>query len=151
MKVIPFDISPKFTTFGGILGQNRGSKWVKTCPSPGKTRYRCYFWGIGHMRAQKQKVCDAAMVIAVSRGKFQDLTERNYIFPKTKKKLSISLFYFPFHLFTFRVNNSRNELDFSHNSRVILPGGSIISIFEYIIETIFACSALLSIRHGKNV
>ena len=29
---------------------------------------------------QKQKVCDTAMVIAVSRGKFQDLTERNYIF-----------------------------------------------------------------------
>ena len=45
-----FDISPKFTLFGDVRGPNRGSKWVKTCPSPDKSHYKCYFWGIGHTR-----------------------------------------------------------------------------------------------------
>ena len=50
VKVTLFDISPKFTLFWVILGQNRGSKRVKTCPSPNKTQYRCYFKGLGHVR-----------------------------------------------------------------------------------------------------
>jgi len=50
-----FEISPKFT-LGYILGQNRGSKWVKTCPSPNKTLYKCYFEGIGHMRGGEDDI-----------------------------------------------------------------------------------------------
>ena len=32
------------------LGVKTGSKWVKTCPSPYKTRYKCHLQGISHVR-----------------------------------------------------------------------------------------------------
>ena len=45
-----FDISPKFTLFWGYKGAKPGSRWIKTCPSPYKLRYKCYFWSIFHKR-----------------------------------------------------------------------------------------------------
>jgi len=53
MKVTTYEISPKCTLVRGHIGEKPGSKWVKTCPSLNKTRYKCYFEGIGHMRCGK--------------------------------------------------------------------------------------------------
>ena len=46
-------ISQKILAFGlswGSRGSNRGSKRVKTCPSPYKSQYKCYFQGTARMR-----------------------------------------------------------------------------------------------------
>ena len=44
-QMTTFEISPKFTLFGGRIGAKRGgeegAKWVY--PSPNKTQYKCYF------------------------------------------------------------------------------------------------------------
>ena len=34
------------------FGLKWGSKWVKTCQSPYKSQYKCYFWGKCHMRGR---------------------------------------------------------------------------------------------------
>ena len=44
---------PNLLCFRGIRGQKRGSKWVKTCPSPYKTRYKCYLLAICHIRGKE--------------------------------------------------------------------------------------------------
>ena len=49
VKVTHFYISPKFTLFRGNKGAKPGSKWAKTCTSPCKSRYQCYFWGKCYM------------------------------------------------------------------------------------------------------
>ena len=50
IQVVGVTYNPNLHCFWDIKGQNRGSKWVKTCPSPDKSQYKCYFWAKGHMR-----------------------------------------------------------------------------------------------------